>query len=137
MSLEVKLDTSGMQRLLIEEPQKVDAWLRGVAITMVSDIKLKFGTGPAGITYKRGSRYHVASSPGSPPNSDTGTLINSIRHEPAGYLTYHIATSVEYAEYVENGNTRGMAARPYMAPVFNDWSGKIEADARENLNLEP
>lgn len=141
MSLEIKVDTKGLERIIQQEPQRVDRWLRGVASEMVSDIKLRFNTGPAGRTYdrgpnnKRGKRYHVASSPGYSPNSDTGALKASIRQTPAGHLKYHISASGIYAQYLEQGTAR-MAARPYMGPVFIDWQGKIEKDAKENLNLE-
>lgn len=135
MSLSVKVDTKGLERLIQQEPQRVDKWLRGVAETMVSDIKLSFGTGPGGRSYKRGRKYHVASSPGYAPNVDTGTLRASIRQNPAGHLTYHIVAGTDYAAYLEYGTAK-MAARPYMRPVFNQWSGKIEQDAKENLDLE-
>ncbi len=135
MSLKVKVDTKGLQDLIRTSPQKVDRWLAGVAEQMVGDIKVSFNTGPAGRSYKRGSRYHVASSPGYPPNVDTGTLRASIRQTPAGHLTRHIVAGTEYAEPIEFGTSK-MAARPYMGPVFAAWQGKIEDDAKENLDLE-
>lgn len=137
MSLKIDVDLSGLERVLRDEPKKVDQWLAGVAETMVGDIKLSFGTGPAGKSYKRGKggKYHVASSPGFPPNVDVGTLRASIRQEPAGRLTRRIVAGAENAELLENG-TAHMAARPFMSPVFDDWSTKIEDDAKRNLNLE-
>lgn len=135
MSLEIKVDTKGLERIIQQEPQRVDRWLRGVASEMVSDIKLRFNSGPPGRRYKRGGKYHVASSPGESPNSDTGALKASIRHTPAGNLKYHISASGIYGPYLEYGTAR-MAARPFMGPVFTDWQGKIEKDAKENLNLE-
>jgi hypothetical protein len=137
MSLEVKVDVSGLQRVIANEPKRVDAWLRGVAITMVGDIKLSFNTGPAGRSYKRGkSRYHIASSPGNPPNSDTGALVGSIRQAAAGNLTYHIQSSGDYGPLLEYGTSK-MSPRKFMGPVFDDWRGsKIEDDAKKNLDLE-
>ena len=141
MSLKVTVDTKGLQEVLRNEPKRVDAWLRGVAVTMVGDIKLSFGSGPAGRVYKRGpknkkgAKTHTASSPGSPPNSDTGALIGSIRMYPSGNLSYTISDGYEYGEYLEYGTAR-MAARPFMTPVFDAWNKKIEKDAEENLNLE-
>lgn len=140
--LKIDVDVSGLERLIQQEPQRVDAWLRGVAEQMSGDIKLRFNTGPAGITYergpknKRGAKTHVASSPGSSPNSDTGALRASIGQAPAGRLKYHIGASGIYAAYLEQGTSK-MAARPYIGPVFADWTGgKIEDDAKQNLDLE-
>lgn len=134
--LKIEVDVSGLERLVKEEPQRVDRWLRGVAEQMAGDIKLRFNTGPAGRTYKRGKRLHVASSPGYSPNSDTGALKASIRKTPAGRLKYHIGASGRYAQYLEQGTTK-MQPRPYIGPVFADWTGsKIEDDAKQNLDLE-
>lgn len=140
MSLKVTVDTKGLEELIRTEPKTVDRWLRGVAETMVGDIKLSFGSGPAGRAYKRGpknkkgAKTHVASSPGYAPNVDIGTLRASIHQTRAGNLTYHIAAGTIYAEYLEYGTAR-MAARPYMTPVFEAWGSKIEKDAQENLDL--
>ena len=134
-SLNITVDTSGMERLIQQEPQRVDRWLRGVAAVMVSDVKTMFNTGPGGRSYRRGKKWHVASSPSHPPNVDTGTLRASIRSIPAGRLTYHIAAGTHYAPYLEYGTAK-MAARPYMGPVFASWAKKIERDAKENLDLE-
>jgi HK97 gp10 family phage protein len=135
MSLDIKVDTSGLERIIQQEPGRVDKWLRGVAMQMVGDVKLKFNSGPRGRAYKRGKKFHIASSPGYPPNVDTGTLRATINHNPAGHLTYHITAGTNYAAYLEYGTTK-MAARPFMGPVFTAWNQKIEADAKEKLDLE-
>jgi HK97 gp10 family phage protein len=133
--LKITVDVSGLQRIIQQEPKRVDAWLRSVATEMVSDIKLSFNSGPKGREYKRRKKYHVASAPGHPPNVDTGTLRASIKSTPAGHLKYHISDGVHYGTFLEHGTAR-MAARPFMAPVFHNWEQKIERDAKENLNLE-
>jgi hypothetical protein len=113
----------------------VDQWLRGVAEEMKNDIVLSFGTSPAGRTYQRGRRTHVASQPGFPPNVDLGALRASMHVEPAGKLSYHIADGVEYGIDLEDGRER-IAPRPFVQPVFSDWQKKIAADAKRNLKLE-
>jgi hypothetical protein len=141
MSLKVTVDTKGLERVIQQEPGRVDKWLRGVAQQMVGDIKLSFNSGPAGRTYKRGpknkrgAKTHVASSPGYAPNVDIGTLRASIKAAPAGHLAYQISDGVNYGTWLEHGTAR-MAARPFMGPVFAAWEKKIEQDARENLDLE-
>jgi HK97 gp10 family phage protein len=131
MSLEITVDTKGIERLIQQEPQRVDAWLRGVAIMIANDVKISFNTGPAGRAYKRGRKFHVASSPGYAPNVDTGALRASVRSRPAGRLAYQISVGTSYAAYLEYGTAK-MAARPFMGPVFASWAKKIEKDAREN-----
>jgi len=135
MSLEIKVDTKGLERLIQQSPRQVDAWLRGVATQMVGDIKLSFDTGPGGRTYTRKRKVHVASSPNNPPNVDTGTLRASIKMAPSGHLAYKISDGVDYGRDLEYGKAR-MAARPFMGPVFDAWGKKIEADAKKELNLE-
>lgn len=133
--LEIKVDLSKLRLIAQQEPRRVDAWLRGVAQAMTDDVKLKFNTGPGGQTYKRKKRYHIASSPGYPPNVDTGTLRASIKWARGAPLSYRISDGVGYGVYLEYGTSR-MVARPFMGPVFTDWASKIERDAGENLNLE-
>lgn len=133
--IEVKVDVKGIDALIRDEPKRVDAWLRGVAITMVGDIKTSFNSGPGGRTYKRGTRYHIASSPFNPPNSDTGALVGGIRQKSAGNLAYKIVASGIAADLLEFGTAK-MQPRPYMRPVFNAWRDKIEADAAKELDLE-
>lgn len=135
MAKNVNVDMSGFDRVLREHPEKVDAWLRGVADAMLGDIVLSFGTSPNGETYQRGGVRHVASVEGYPPNVDIGTLRASMNVQPDGALTYRIADGVEYGVLLEEGTER-MGARPFVQPVFDDWSGKIESDARQNLDLD-
>jgi HK97 gp10 family phage protein len=133
---EVYLDVSGIDRLLQEAPQKVDRWARGFVEEMTNNIKLSFGTSPPGRAHPRGQgRVHIASRPGHPPNVDMGTLINSMRWEAAGRLTYHVIAATTYAHYLEFGTER-MGARPFIKPEFVRAGQRIGQDARDNLGLE-
>jgi len=132
---EIRIDTRKMQRLIQEEPRIVDQWLRGVADEMLGDIVLSFNTSPPGAAYKRGDNFHIASQPGYPPNIDSGTLQNAMTSAPAGRLKYEIRAGTEYAYHLEMG-TENMAPRPFVGPVFDDWQGKIDDDARRNLRLD-
>lgn len=135
MANEVVLDTSGIDKLLREEPGKVSRWLDGFAESIVTDIKLSFGTSPPGLTYTRGGVTHVASQPGYPPNVDIGALINSIGWEPTGQFERTISDGVDYGLKLEDG-TEDMQPRPFFAPAFYDAQKRIESDARANLGLE-
>jgi hypothetical protein len=135
--LQVRVDTSGLENAIRNDPAKVERWLNGFAEDMVSRIKLSFNTSPPGRVYKRGNRTHTASVPGYPPNIDMGTLANSIYQEKTGNLEHTIYVGVEYGEYLEDGaEDVGLEARPFMAPVFNDAQNRIEADAAQNLRLD-
>lgn len=133
---EMTVDLSGLQRVKTQEPGRVDAWLRGVSVQIVGDVKLSFGTGPGGRTYKRTkdgkTKYHTASVAGNPPNSDTGNLIGTIRQEKKGNLKYHVMDGTVYGGILELKKDRA-----FIRPAFDLWgNGKLEADAKQNLDLE-
>jgi hypothetical protein len=132
----VELDVSGMDRLLAAEPGIVGAWLDGVAEQIVSEIKLSFGTSPAGRAYQVGpNTMHIASQPGYPPNVDTGNLRASMRWERDGAYRRVIMDGTEYGYQLEFGSSR-VAPRPFVRPVFQVWRRRIGADARQHLGLD-
>jgi hypothetical protein len=129
---EMTVDLSGLRRVKAQEPGRVDAWLRGVSIQIVGDVKLSFGTGPGGRSYKRGGKWHVASVAGKPPNSDTGNLIGTIRQEKQSNLKYHVMDGTTYGGILELQKDRA-----FIRPAFDLWgNGKLESDAKQNLDLE-
>lgn len=132
---EIKVDVSGLEKLLQEEPHKVEAWLSSLAESIVTDVKLSFGTSPSGASYTRGGTTHVASQPGYPPNVDIGTLMNTIRQEKTGTLEYQVMDGVEYGLYLEDG-TEHIDPRPFMRPAFDAAGARMEQDAANNLGLE-
>lgn len=132
---EVRVDVSGLERILRTEPGKVETWLDKIAENIVTDIKLSFGTSPPGASYTRGGVTHVASQPGYPPNVDIGTLWNSIRQENTGKLERQVMDGVEYGIYLEHG-TEDIDPRPFMRPAFDRARKTIEQDAARNLGLE-
>ena len=135
MSLEVTLDTSGLDRIMREMPGKVEAFLDWKAEDMVTEIKLSFGTSPPGIAYRRGGVTHIASVEGYPPNIDIGDLEGSIDWEQTGKFERTISDGVEYGLPLEEG-TDHIAARPFMRPAFDRAQQAIEPDARARLKLE-
>lgn len=133
---EIIVDTSGLDRMLEQEPQKVGRWMSAFAEEMVSNIKLSFGTSPPGLSYSRNGIEHVASQPDNPPNVDTGALRASIRWENTGSFERTISAGTEYAEYLENGaEDVGLLPRPFMGPEFEDARRRMADDARDNLGL--
>jgi hypothetical protein len=132
---DIKIDTSGLDKLLAKLDSTVDHWLAGVAESIVTDVKLSFGTSPDGRSYTRGSISHVASQPGYPPNVDTGTLRASIRHEKRGPYEYWVMDGVEYGIWLEDG-TPNIAPRPFMRPAFDAARRRIEGDLGAALGQE-
>lgn len=117
----VTVDFAGIDRLLASEPQKVGRFMSWLAESVVTDIKLSFGSSP--------------SAPGGPPGVDTGALRASITWEDTGTAERTISDGVEYGLWLEDG-TEKMEARPFMAPAFGRAQERMEQDAKDQLGLE-
>ena len=129
----LEIDKRELERLIRETPGHLSDLVEAAAAEVQGDIVLSFGTGPAGRSYKSesGSVTHVASSPGFPPNVDTGALRASIRTNSLGPLSAEIVAGTEYAVELEYGRAR-VAARPFFTPVAAEWQqGRMAAFARE------
>ena len=70
------------------------------------------------------TRVDGPSEPGTPPHQNTATLKRSIFHEVVG-LTAIVGTTVDYGQYLEEGNSR-MAARPYLRPSLDEMQPRIK-----------
>lgn len=111
-------------------PQKIrQAAARGVLAGTESvrneAISLINNSPPTGRVYTRNGISHTASSPGNPPRSDTGTLINQIRTEyEDGGLTGVVVSAAAYAKHLEFG-TENMEARPYMRTALQNKTREI------------
>lgn len=72
--------------------------------------------------YREYDKGHFSSHPGTPPNSDTGYLANSIMHRMQGRTSAEIAAIAKYAVPLElgwtskGGNT--VPARPFLEPAL-------------------
>lgn len=120
MGVTVRVDVRELQRLARQIPAQIDRVAAGAAEAMLAEIVQSFNTSPDGAEYQRGGVTHVASMPGHPPNIDTGTLSRGMRARRVGTAHYEIVDGVEYGIYLELG-TENMEARPFVAPVFEDW----------------
>jgi len=127
-------DTSKLQALKKRLPDRFDGMLRGASEEIVTDIKLSFGTSPAGASYTRGTVVHVASQPGYPPNIDIGALLATIRWFRDRRGRFIITDGVIYGAHLEIGTER-MAARPWMTPVFEQWRSHKFAEYARDYNL--
>ena len=120
----VELDDRILRRMIQSLPDELEDTLDAVAEAVVGDIRQSFGSGPAGRSYRRGSTSHTASSPGYPPNVDTGALSGSIHVRRSGPLERTVEDGVEYGLFLEEG-TSNMEARPWMTPAIEAWREKF------------
>ncbi len=126
----VHLDKAKLDRIAHDLPTAVDKVVGQIAFNVQGDAQASFGSGPAGITYKRGNISHTASAPPGPPAVDTGALRDSIVTEHIKQGEWHVQDGVEYGAFLEYG-TPHMAARPWLYPavfraaqLFNKMFGK-------------
>lgn len=106
----VQIDARGLQALIRATPERLDRAVMAAATEINSEIVTSFGTSP--------------SSPGEPPGVDTGALRASMRAvKMKRRFTARVATSIDYAPYLEFGTER-MAARPFFSPVMERWRGE-------------
>lgn len=63
-------------------------------------------------------KRHEPSTPGQPPNNDTGDLANGIETRQVAPLNVEIASTAGHSEALEYGTSK-MAARPFMRPAAN------------------
>lgn len=72
----------------------------------------------SGAEYRRRTITHTASTPGNPPNSDTGNLVNNITvRKISGGYDVGSRSGAPYGVHLEYG-TRNMQARPWLLPAF-------------------
>lgn len=76
------------------------------------------GSNGGTVTRYNPKRTIKVSQPGNPPNSDRGTLAQSIGFEVnRGSLTARVGTSLKYGAWLEFG-TQTYGARPWLHPAY-------------------
>ena len=73
----------------------------------------------------RSGKKHVPSSPGEPPNRDTGVLQAHLRAELVSPLEAQVASEAPYAAALEFGTSK-MEARPYLRPARDKQAPEIQ-----------
>ena len=119
MSVTVSLKTTGIDRYkanLGKVTKIVGKAAADVESTAKRSIKTNSGK------FKEYEKGHWSSPPGSPPNSDTGFLANSIMHRMLTATSAEVATMAKYAVPLElgwtskGGNT--VPPRPFLDPAL-------------------
>lgn len=68
------------------------------------------------------------SAPGNPPNSDRGTLAQSVSFDiDTGRLEATVGTNLKYGAYLEMGTAK-MEARPWLFPAFEAHRAEIKSN---------
>ena len=74
---------------------------------------------------------HYSSPPGSPPNSDTGNLANSIGHRMTGQTSAEVFVSAKYGVPLELGwmskSGNHVPARPFLRPAVEYVAPSFQA----------
>ena len=75
----------------------------------------------------------VPSSPGEPPNNDTGVLKNNIEAVLKEPLVAEISSNAPYAAPLEFGSSK-LAARPYMVPARDAERASVQELVTQAVN---
>lgn len=91
-------------------------------------IKSMRDTPKTGRAYKRGSKVHIASSPGNPPAIDTVELLRSIVVDVKSEgIEVGALIGAPYAPFLEEGTSR-MEPRPFLIPALDKLTPQINND---------
>ena len=105
-------------------------------------INLMRHTPKTGKKYKRGKKWHIASSPGMPPAVDRGQLLRSIvMDEGIDYIEVGVKSGAPYAKALEDGTKKAgrkrntiILPRPFLAPSANAEIPRIQRRIEDDLN---
>lgn len=108
-----------------KSPQQIDKMVRAAALEGRNRVVLDIQTPSPGRLQTRynPTRQVTAAYEGHSPNTDTGTLVNSIQVLPDGFQRRKIIAGAEYSARLEFG-TAGQGPRPFMTPMAQ----QLEAD---------
>lgn len=100
--------------------------IHSIAVESIQDNS----SGTPAIRYSNGRKRHVlVSAPGTPPNTDTGRLVQSIKFDfKKNGLIGRVGTNLKYGKALEFGYKKGkrvLAARPWLAPAVKEASKEI------------
>lgn len=92
-----------LNRFVVDTEKAIDDTVRVIAhrvqVSAIKNIRQpSFGT----IMVRPNGTIHIASKPGTPPNTDTGRLVGSIQVDhQKGSMTAFVGTSVDYGAFLE------------------------------------
>lgn len=112
------------------------ALIKGAERTRTAYITAVNELSPGRPDIRYGPRREVTvSAPGTAPNTDTGTLVNSTGTVSEGRNRAETFASASYAEALEFG-THKMAPRPAMGPAFEETKERVMQDIVDALRKD-
>lgn len=108
MSIEVKLDTKGLEALIKTSPEQVDTAVRATAFQVQGIAQM---LSPVATGANRNSIYTKTSKGNVGSPGELGDILPAV-----GLGEAVIGPSMEYSFFLEFGTSR-MAARPYLTPA--------------------
>ena len=127
MSVTIKGDDE-LERTLLSLGKDMEKALRGGVFITAQEVRKdaiksiqssSFGTWVKRSSQGGGTYDHVASAPGSAPNTDTGALVSSIAVEmDKNKPEAEVGSNLDYGAYLEFG-TKDMDPRPWLSPAVN------------------
>jgi len=124
------VDPKFMKKLGDEMQKRLDAEVMLAAVNTANHARTAVQSGGQGIVYEKHNprRTHQASSPGSPPATDTGRLVSSITQEKTrgGMI---VGSKIVYSKWLEFG-TRQTSERPFFRPALkkarDEWVKRVQ-----------
>lgn len=109
-----------LERIAKTAPKKLDGvFFSGATKTQEVAVKSIQGHQSSGVTYKRRSVEHTASTAGNPPNSDTGRLVKNITVQKIdGGYDVGSRKDAPHGLWLEFG-TSSTAPRPWLRPAYD------------------
>lgn len=123
----VTVNTKGLQRYKANL-NVLDQVVMATAANIEGEAKQSILTQSSrGNEYARGGKIHYAADPGNAPNSDTGRLANSIRHQSVAKTVAEVSVEAEYAIPLEIGWISRDGAHqgpfPFLVPAVQKHAG--------------
>lgn len=106
---------------------EVDRDMFGIAEIVAVEAQISITAGSVS------GKGHVPSSPGEPPQNDTGVLAGNIEVRRPAPLHAQIVSSAPYSRHLEFGTSR-MAARPFLEPAAQTTRAEVRAKTVKAVN---
>ena len=121
MSITIKLDTSKLEKLLKEAPEKVDTAVRATAFQVQA---IAQSLSPVATGANRNSIYTKTSKGNAGSPGELGDVLPA-----ASVGVAYVGPSMEYSAFLEYGTSR-MPARPYLTPAAEQAHNLFDAQIK-------
>jgi hypothetical protein len=113
----VKMGYNNLSKIAKALPRESDAIVQNAATALRGEIIIRIKQGPkTGRMYRRGRKYHRASSGGESPADDTGHLASTVQKRKIGLARAMVYVGSENGLTLEYGSVY-MEKRPFVRPA--------------------